>query len=329
MRAIRSLLAVVLFGCPLPAETDSGDTETDTVAVDADADGYDVVNDCDDSDPAIHPDAVETCNGRDDDCDRSVDEGIGVHTYLDSDGDGYGNDVIGSWGCSTPTGFVARGGDCDDNNSTANPEGSEVCDDEDVDEDCDGLADDGDPSVQIDSFLTWFVDPDLDGHAGEVASVGPASCDGGLGVSVVRDDCAPEDATVFPGAIEEPNQVDDDCDDAIDECGLFGGLYWGTIEWQAEVGGQVVDGCASEIEVTVDASADPQLRSLGSDCGSLSASLKDGSAAAGGFVFWAGTLAFSGVFDGDALSGALEDVDPPEPYAPSYSGTLIVARPSR
>ncbi len=30
--------------------------------------------DCDDSDPAVSPSAVETCNGRDDDCDGRIDE---------------------------------------------------------------------------------------------------------------------------------------------------------------------------------------------------------------------------------------------------------------
>ncbi len=57
---------------------DSGDSEPPPV--DNDADGYDSGSDCDDNNAAIHPDAVELCNGLDDNCD-----GVGD---LDTDGDG-------------------------------------------------------------------------------------------------------------------------------------------------------------------------------------------------------------------------------------------------
>jgi hypothetical protein len=45
-------------------------------AVDADGDGYSSCDDCDDSDPAIHPGAAETCNSKDDNCDGQTDEGL-------------------------------------------------------------------------------------------------------------------------------------------------------------------------------------------------------------------------------------------------------------
>lgn len=41
---------------------------------DADGDGFDFCNDCDDQDPARHPGAREECNGYDDDCDGQTDE---------------------------------------------------------------------------------------------------------------------------------------------------------------------------------------------------------------------------------------------------------------
>ncbi len=45
------------------------------VVTDADSDGYASDQDCDDGDPDIHPGAQERCNGRDDDCDGTTDEG--------------------------------------------------------------------------------------------------------------------------------------------------------------------------------------------------------------------------------------------------------------
>ncbi len=42
---------------------------------DADGDSYPSSVDCDDGDPNVHPFAIELCNGKDDDCDGSIDDG--------------------------------------------------------------------------------------------------------------------------------------------------------------------------------------------------------------------------------------------------------------
>jgi hypothetical protein len=88
------------------------------MATDDDGDGYsEYENDCDDSNPAVSPDAEETPgDGIDNDC-----NGI---TDADLDGDNY----------------TVEMGDCDDSDWLINPASSENCVDE-VDNDCDGLTD--------------------------------------------------------------------------------------------------------------------------------------------------------------------------------------------
>ena len=62
--------------------------------------------------------------------------------YLDSDGDGYGSDVVVPIeSCEPRVGRVTRGGDCDDGVATIRPGAGELCDA--VDNDCDGTANEG------------------------------------------------------------------------------------------------------------------------------------------------------------------------------------------
>jgi hypothetical protein len=71
--------------------------------------------DCDDLDQAVHPQAAEQCNGRDDDCDGLTDEG-----FPDSDGDGLADcvdshanpaaDVTGGWEAVSEGGGGGGGG---------------------------------------------------------------------------------------------------------------------------------------------------------------------------------------------------------------------------
>ena len=42
--------------------------------VDADGDGFDMLSDCDDSNAMINPEALEACDGFDNDCDGLIDD---------------------------------------------------------------------------------------------------------------------------------------------------------------------------------------------------------------------------------------------------------------
>ncbi|MBK7094713.1 MAG: hypothetical protein IPH57_06610 [Saprospiraceae bacterium] len=82
------------------------------------------------------PPTVEVCDGVDNDCDGTIDEGVTTTYYLDADGDGYGLASSPIQACSLPSGYAAVSGDCDDGNSSIKPGAIEVCDG--VDNDCDG-----------------------------------------------------------------------------------------------------------------------------------------------------------------------------------------------
>jgi hypothetical protein len=133
--------------------------------VDADADGYFSDEDCDDTDPAIHPRADEVCDEVDNDCDGRVDGQDadlvdGETWYQDADGDAYGNPDVVDVRCSLLDGYVHASGDCDDSDPAINPGVAEICND--YDDNCNNLIDGQDPSL-IDGTV-WCWDGDKDGY---------------------------------------------------------------------------------------------------------------------------------------------------------------------
>ncbi len=168
--------------------------------------GYETTNDdCDDTDDAIHPGAVERCNGIDDDCDGADDP---TYTwYADADGDGYGDDDALSTACELPVGAALVGGDCDDADGSVHPDATEVCNGRD--DDCDATTD-----LDAVDMTTWYSDSDRDGY-GEDAAIA-IGCDVPDGVAFVGGDCDDHDKDVSPGAAEMCNGADDDCDALVD-----------------------------------------------------------------------------------------------------------------
>lgn len=169
--------------------------------------GYAIVGgDCNNSNSAIHPGASELCNGIDDDCDSQIDEGVLITFYRDQDNDGYGDDSNTTSACSAPGGFVAIGGDCNDNNSSIYPNAPEVCDG--LDNDCDSSTDEG--LV----FTNYYADLDSDGYGSGLLG---SFCAAPANSSVNNLDCNDGNNSIHPGAIELCNGIDDDCDGSTDE----------------------------------------------------------------------------------------------------------------
>ncbi len=162
--------------------------------------------DCDDSDNAINPGAAEACDGIDNDCDSSVDEGVQTTFYRDADGDGYGDSSDSQDACSAPSGYVADSTDCDDSDNAINPGAAEACDG--IDNDCDSSVDEG---VQT----TFYRDADGDGYGD--SSDSQDACSAPSGYVADSTDCDDSDNAINPGAAEACDGIDNDCDSSVDE----------------------------------------------------------------------------------------------------------------
>jgi hypothetical protein len=156
-----------------------------------------------DGGPACVP-VEETCDGFDQDCDGSVDEGVDLELFEDNDLDGYGTRARTRRSCVTSRGWATRAGDCDDRCADCRPDGTETCNARD--EDCDSMIDEG-------VGTTFSLDCDGDGYAptgattyvGCVAGALPGSCPSGVWIPAIslpaQRDCLDSSADVRPGQL--------------------------------------------------------------------------------------------------------------------------------
>ncbi|MBW2256784.1 MAG: hypothetical protein JRI25_19615 [Deltaproteobacteria bacterium] len=159
-------------------------------------------DDCDDADPAVHPGRTDIVgDGADLNCDGM--------DGTDQDGDGFAAEYSG-------------GSDCNDGHASAFPGASEVCDG--ILNDCEGDM----LPEESDSDGDFYVECTVDGGGWN----GDPSILGG-------DDCLPDDTNSFPGAVEQCDRQDNDCDEDVDEglgCDfewVWGGeTYYGFYDWE-------------------------------------------------------------------------------------------------
>ncbi|MDA3864281.1 MAG: MopE-related protein [Deltaproteobacteria bacterium] len=171
--------------------------------------------DCDDGDNQKYPGNTEVCDGKDNNCDSQIDEGVLITYYRDSDGDGYGLTTDATQACSLPAGFATDNGDCDDGDNQKYPGNTEVCDGKD--NNCNSQIDEG-------VLTSYYRDNDGDGYG--LTADATQTCSLPAGFATDYGDCNDENNLVNPGATEECNGIDDDCNGVIDNGFALSEFYY-------------------------------------------------------------------------------------------------------
>jgi hypothetical protein len=115
--------------------------------------------------------------------------------YQDADNDNLGNALVSFTGCTPPGGYVLTSGDCDDNNNT------------------------------IAGPVTYYTDADNDGF-GDNGGIGLSMCSNpGPGFATNNTDCDDLEPTVYPGAPEICDGLDNDCNGPADDGLVFNDYF--------------------------------------------------------------------------------------------------------
>jgi hypothetical protein len=208
------------------------DAQPDCIDPDDDNDGDPDTTDCDDNSASVYTGAPESCDAIDSDCDGSyVDEFTNSDTdfkpdCVDNDDDNDGE--LDAFDCA-PTDPAIHSG------------ATEICDD--IDQDCDGNLAENFPNLDGDA-LPDCADPDDDGD---------------LDPDVT--DCDDTSATIFTGAPEVCDGIDQDCDGAPDNGFDTDG------DGFTSCGGDCDDGASSTYPGAVETAGD----SIDQDCNGVDA----------------------------------------------------------
>lgn len=175
--------------------------------------------DCDDTQASVNPVATEICDGNDNDCNGQIDDSAVNESlwYIDADEDGYGDPTQSIYACEEEVGYSANALDCDDTLSAVNPDATEI--ENDTDDNCDGLIDEGTPGFDNDGDGYSASEGDCDDADDTISPVAQELCDG------TDNNC---DGNIDDGVLgDSPTCPGIDCQDILSNTGTTtDGVYW-------------------------------------------------------------------------------------------------------
>lgn len=191
--------------------------------------------DCDDTRSEVNPMTREACNGLDDNCDGTIDEGLSPREEFvrDEDGDGFPEIDGGVLACMAPPGTLRRAGaqhDCAPFEPARFPDAGERCND--IDDDCDGSK-----------VASHYVDTQLVSEPVRFPCVVPNA--NGIcvdGVLTCPTGERPVCTALRQPAVEVCDGIDTDCDGALDNQPGCGGPVSLINQTNLRYGGGMVPG---------------------------------------------------------------------------------------